>query len=141
MRSTLLLLSLAACAAGNATKSFRVRTARTELVGPMFQEMVAATATHEKVALVDPQKGTIVTGSKDVDGTRAMYVVRLEVAGSPTECRWTCAPPHLQVSVAPVAFHGTKAIADEDIPLAVREHVADILWDIRERLQADGITH
>ncbi len=105
----------------------------------VFTSMLAATTKHHRVARIDPDNATFVTGPNHVDGADVMYVVRLTEPSTLTCTHRRCPAPSIVVNVTPVGFHDSQAIAYEAIPKPAREHAADLMWDIRERLIAERL--
>jgi len=79
------------------------------------------------------------------------YVVRLEIALPRDDadsaqlfaCLQDCPPTmrlnQVVLTVTPYATRNEHPVAYEEIPQSARDHVADVLWEIKERWIADRL--
>lgn len=135
-RVVLALVGVASCATADPVLVQRMR--RTSPAAAMFDEIWRATSEHHEVALVDSAQATIVTAAHQVEGTNVVYVVRMAVSAALSCSRNTC-PRDPVVTITPVGFRDGHQLAYEAIPRSAREHVAELMLDIRESLRDRGI--
>ncbi len=145
----LLLLAMTACAAGNSTLSYRVRTVGT--LPQVWASMIAGIAEHQQIATADEHQATVVTKPTRVADLDVMYVVRLEISlpqpdpdpraceTDPERCETMVPLNRVVVTVTPFAMRNNHAVADNEIPRSARDHTSDVLWDIKERWIADQL--